>query len=178
MTARHVSSERFRVIVVDTGGTFNKRYRPIDGALAVEEGSVAARAILDSAHENVEIDWLQPVCKDSLEMTDTDREKVVVALSQALKQTSGAPVVVIHGTDTIHLTGEVLATTFPESRIVLTGAMRPFEIDPVESALNLGLAMGFVQSSPAAGVYVAMSGLVRPLERLVKDRRAGVFRPA
>ncbi|KTG16387.1 MULTISPECIES: asparaginase domain-containing protein [unclassified Guyparkeria] len=177
MTARHVSSEGFEVIVVDTGGTFNKCYRPVDGQLVVEAGSPAAREILESARDNLDVDWLQPVCKDSLEMTDADREVIVAELSAAVGRAPDAPVVVIHGTDTLHLTGEVLARAFPETCVVLTGAMRPYEIDRVESALNLGLAVGFVQSRPAAGVYVAMSGLVRPLGRLVKDRAAGLFRP-
>lgn len=177
MAAGNVSSDRFRVIVVDAGGTFNKRYRPTDGMLVVEGGSEAARAILASAERNLDVTWLQPVCKDSLDMTAEDREVIIAALSPAIQRAPDAPVVVIHGTDTIHLTGESLAKAFPETRIVLTGAMRPHEIDPVESALNLGLAMGFVQSAPSAGVYLAMSGLVRPLGWLVKDREAGVFRP-
>ena len=178
MAARNDSSDRLRLIVVDTGGTFNKHYRPTDGALVVASGSPAARAILDAAAENLDVDWLQPVCKDSLEMTETDRDEIVEALSAAVERSPGAPVLVIHGTDTMQRTGEVLADAFPRQRIVLTGAMRPYEIDPVEPSFNLGLAMGFLQSEPVAGVYLAMSGLVRPLGRLEKDRLAGRFRPA
>ena len=176
MATRNESGDRLRLIVVDTGGTFNKRYRPTDGTLVVEPGSAAARSILGSAADNLEIDWLQPVCKDSLEMTGADRGAIVNALSAALARSPDAPVLVIHGTDTMPRTGEVLAEAFPECRILLTGAMRPFEIDPVEPAFNLGLAVGFLQASPAAGVYLAMSGLVRPLGELEKDRDAGLFR--
>ena len=178
MAVRNDSGERLPLIVVDTGGTFNKRYRPADGALVVESGSEAVREILDSAAHNLDVTWLQPVCKDSLEMTDVDRREIVGALAPLIEHSPEAPVLVIHGTDTMHVTGEVLAKAFPHTLIVLTGAMRPHEIDPVEPALNLGLAMGFVQSDPAAGVYLAMSGLVCPLGRLVKDREAGVFRSA
>ncbi|MCL7745354.1 asparaginase domain-containing protein [Guyparkeria hydrothermalis] len=176
MAVRNVTGSGFRLIVVDTGGTFNKRYRPTDGKLVVESGSPAARAILESAQENLDVEWLQPVCKDSLEMTESDREEIVAAVSAALGRAPHAPVVIIHGTDTMHLTGEALCAACPDERIVITGAMRPHEIDPVEPAFNLGLAFGFVQAEPSPGVYLAMSGLVRPLGQLVKDRAAGVFR--
>lgn len=177
MPERKASEERLPLIVVDTGGTFNKRYRPTDGALMVEPGAAAARKILESAQTNIETNWLQPVCKDSLEMGDADRSAIVAALAPELERYPAAPVVVIHGTDTMHRTGEALAAAFPERCMVITGSMRPHEIDPVEPALNLGLALGFVQASPRAGVYLAMNGLVRPLGHLVKDREAGVFRP-
>jgi len=49
------------VIVMDTGGTFNKRYRPTDGTLVVESGASAVREILRSAEGNLDIEWLQPV---------------------------------------------------------------------------------------------------------------------
>lgn len=176
MAARNESGDCLRLIVVDTGGTFNKRYRPTDGVLVVEPGGEATRRILGSAAENLDIAWLQPVCKDSLEMTDADRGAIVNKLSAALARSPDAPVLVIHGTDTMARTGAVLAAAFPGHRIVLTGAMRPFEIDPVEPALNLGVAVGFLQAAPTPGVYLAMSGLVRPLGELEKDREAGRFR--
>ncbi|HER34064.1 MAG: asparaginase [Halothiobacillaceae bacterium] len=176
MTARIEAGERTDLIVVDTGGTFNKRYRPVDGSLTVERGCAAARAILDSASGNLAIDWLQPVCKDSLEIDETDRATIVAAVEAAVERSPGVPVIVIHGTDTIDCTGEALASSLPRARIVLTGSMRPHETDPVESSFNLGLAVGFVRASEQSGVFLAMNGLVRPLGQLVKDRDAGVFR--
>lgn len=167
----------FSIILVDAGGTFNKRYRPTYGALTVEPGALAAREILRSAEMNLDIEWLDPVCKDSLEMTDADREAIVASLSEVAGRQSDAPIVVVHGTDTMVLTGEVLSRAFPERCVVLTGAMRPYEVDPVEPAFNLGLALGFVQGCPRRGVYLAMSGLVRPLGELEKDRGGGLFRP-
>ncbi|MFI9652010.1 asparaginase domain-containing protein [Guyparkeria halopsychrophila] len=166
------------IILVDTGGTFNKRYRPTDGALVVEPGGMAVGAILDSAEMNLDLEWLQPVCVDSLEMTDADRDALVAALTGAVRRRPDAPIVVVHGTDTMVRTGEVLAEAFPRHCVVITGAMRPYEIDPVESALNLGLALGFVQGTPRSGVHLAMSGLVRPLGELQKDRANGCFRPS
>lgn len=165
------------IILVDTGGTFNKCYRPTDGTLVVESGARAAREILRSAEMNLDIDWLEPVCKDSLDMTEADRDAIVASLSKAARRRPAAPIVVVHGTDTMVRTGEVLSRAFPDRCVVLTGAMYPYEIDPVEPALNLGQALGFVQGCPGPGVYLAMSGLVRPLGELEKDRARGCFRP-
>ncbi|WP_410474817.1 asparaginase domain-containing protein [Guyparkeria sp. TX1] len=165
------------IILVDTGGTFNKCYRQTDGELVVQPGAWAAREILRSAEVNLDIDWLEPVCKDSLEMMETDRASIVAALFEAVARRPDVPIVVVHGTDTMVRTGEVLASAFPGHCVALTGAMRPYEIDPVEPALNLGLALGFVQGCPGPGVYLAMSGLVRPLGELEKDRVRGCFRP-
>ncbi len=165
------------IILVDTGGTFNKRYRPTDGTLVVEPGARAAREILRSAEMNLDIDWLEPVCKDSLDMKDIDRDAIVASLSDAARRRPGAPIVVVHGTDTMARTGEVLSRAFPERCVVLTGAMRPYAIDPVEPALNLGLALGFAQARPCPGVYLAMSGRVCPLGGLEKDCAGACFRP-
>jgi len=165
------------ILLVDTGGTFNKRYDPVAGLLRVAGGSGAAERILAAATDNLAIRYLQPVCKDSLEMTPDDREAVVAAIEAVDASWARAPVVVIHGTDTMTETAEAIAGRLPGRRVVLTGAMRPFEIDAVEPAFNLGLAFGCAQADSRPGVFLAMSGLVRPWAELEKDREAGVFRP-
>ncbi|MFW6041479.1 MAG: asparaginase domain-containing protein [Guyparkeria sp.] len=169
-------SNALPVLLVDAGGTFNKRYDPIDGELQVAPGHAALDAILASGRQNLDLERVQPVCKDSLEMTDEDREAIIGAIESAGTRWRDAPVIVIHGTDTMERTAEVIAQRLPGRVVVLTGAMRPFEIDAVEPALNVGLALGFVQGGPSAGVYLAMSGLVRPLGRLAKDRARARFR--
>ncbi len=177
MTEVKTADKRLPVVLMDAGGTFNKRYDPVEGSLCVQAGSQAARAILASAMANLDLHWSQPVCKDSLEMTDDDRDQVVHAVDSLDGRWTNAPVVLLHGTDTMAETAAWLDRARPDRLVVLTGSMRPFEIDPVEPALNLGLALGFVQGRNSSGVYLAMSGLVRPLGELEKDRGNGCFRP-
>ena len=165
------------ILLVDTGGTFNKRYDPVAGTLRVAGGSDPAKRILASATDNLALRCLQPVCKDSLEMTARDREAVLAAIEAEVAPWDRAPVVVIHGTDTMEQTAAAIADRLPGRRAVLTGAMRPFEIDAIEPAFNLGLALGCAQIDSGPGVFLAMSGLVRPWDGLAKDREAGVFRP-
>ncbi len=177
MTDAKQANKRMPVVLMDTGGTFSKRYDPVGGNLVVQSGSAAARAILASATANLDLHWGQPVCKDSLEMTDDDRDQIVHAVDSLEGRWANAPVVLLHGTDTMAETAAWLDRALPDRLVVLTGSMRPFEIDPVEPALNLGMALGFVQGSARPGVYLAMNGLVRPLGELEKDREAGLFRP-
>ena len=37
---------------------------------------------------------------------------------------------------------------FKDRKIVLTGAMKPYEIDKSEASFNLGMAMGFLKAKP------------------------------
>ena len=169
---------RFELVLINTGGTFNKRYDPVSGQLAVAEDAEAVLGSLRSAMANLSLHVVEPVHKDSLEMTAADRLRIVESVHRCPPRWSAAPIVVVHGTDTMHLTAEALERAELERVIVLVGAMRPVEIDPVEGALHLGLALGFVQADPPAGVYVAMHGRVLPHHQLRKDRVLGRFMPA
>src|ERR1700690_2302002 len=64
--------------------------------------------------------------KDSLEMTDADRENVLATVREKLAA-GPAPVVITHGTDTMVETGLLLQRNLPELRypLVFTGAMTP-----------------------------------------------------
>jgi L-asparaginase len=58
---------------------------------------------------------------------------------------------------------------------VLVGAMRPFEIDNVEASLNLGMALGFLEACESDGVYICMSGYVKPWDKIKKNTKFGKF---
>ena len=65
-----------KITVLNTGGTFNKRYNPILGKLEVPVDNIALDKIVKSCH-NVEFDIKNIVSKDSLEFTDSDRETIL-----------------------------------------------------------------------------------------------------
>jgi len=73
------------------------------------------------------------------------------------------------------LTAEFLDEVFQDRKIVLVGAMNPFEIDRVEASLNLGMALGFLKAKVENGVYICMSGYIEPWDNLVKNRQIGKF---
>ncbi len=157
------------MLILNTGGTFNKRYNPLSGELEVPVDNVALEQILASFSEKPSL--AGAVYKDSLEMGSEDRKQIADIIFHSQER----EFVVVHGTDTIDKTAEFLDTIFDDRVIVLTGAMQPFQIDKVEASLNLGMAIGFAKACEKSGVYICMSGLVEPWDRIKKNRALGRF---
>jgi len=156
--------------ILATGGTFDKRYDPITGALGFGEThlhEIAARARVAGP---LEIEVLMMI--DSLEMLDEHRQRVLAACRAAPE----SALVVVHGTDTMVETAAVLGRATLPKTIVLTGAMVPFALADSDASFNLGAAIGFARSLPA-GVWVAMNGVARPWSNVRKNRERGVFEP-
>jgi len=156
--------------ILATGGTFDKRYDPITGALGFGEThlhEIVARARLSGP---LEIEVLMMI--DSLEMVDEHRQRVLAACRAAPE----SALVVVHGTDTMIETAAVLGRAALPKTIVLTGAMVPFALADSDASFNLGAAIGFARSLPA-GAWVAMNGVARPWSNVRKNRERGVFEP-
>ncbi len=103
--------------------------------------------------------------KDSLEMTDEDRQ----AIRQAVEAGPDERVVITHGTDTMVETALFLRG-IPHKSIVFTGAMEPARSRYTNAIFNVGCAIAAVQTLPP-GVYIAMNGRVYPAERVKKKLR-------
>ena len=160
-----------RILV--TGGTFDKEYNELTGALFFQNTHLPEMLRLGRCHVEVSVDTLMMI--DSLEMTDDHRRRIVDECRRARE----TQVVVTHGTDTMVETARMLAAAFPpggEKTIVLTGAMVPYAFGSSDGLFNLGSALSFVQVLPA-GVYIAMNGRYFPWDRVRKNRQTGVFEP-
>lgn len=158
-----------KILVINTGGTFNKRYNPINGVLeVVQDGSICTQmfAKWQCRPETVNI-----IGKDSLDMNSEDR----LFLLATLTQSEYDDVIIIHGTDTMHTTAEYLADAELDKCIILTGAMVPYSIDPVEASANFASAYGYLQLLSKNGVYIAMNGVIDTYETIQKDRKNGKF---
>jgi L-asparaginase len=156
--------------IIATGGTFDKQYDELQGKLGFADShlpEVLARCRLTLPNA---LDILPLL--DSLDMTDADRQRVLAACQTA----SEKAIIVIHGTDTMRETGEVLGAANLQKTIVLTGAMIPYKIDNSDAMFNLGMAVGVAQTLPP-GVYVAMNGQVFPWDNVQKNRTLGRFEP-
>jgi L-asparaginase len=112
--------------------------------------------------------------KDSLEMTPEDHTLIAETAARMAAQHAG--VVIVHGTDRLAVTGErvVEVAGTPASPIVLTGAMRPYELRSTDALQNLTEALLAVQLVQP-GVYVAMHNQVLQFPGVVKDRERGTF---
>ena len=159
-----------KITVINTGGTFNKRYNPLTGELEVPKDSLALDEIISYCY-NIDFDVLNIISKDSLEMKDYDRELIV----QTIKECTNDKVIIIHGTDTIDLTSAYIDEKIKDKNIILTGAMFPISIDKIEATLNFSMAIGFLNSNCENGVYIAMHGSVKNYKKLTKNREIGQF---
>lgn len=170
-----ITAPALPVVIINTGGTFNKRYQPLTGELVVANDEHSIEVLLSSAAPNLDWHLIGIIHKDSLEMTQQDRaliSKTIEELSPAWKD---APVIIVHGTDTLHETALFLDEARLDRLIILTGAMQPAQIDPVEASLHLGLTLGFAAANPPPGVYIAMHGRVLPYTHYRKNRALGIF---
>ncbi|MCT7530204.1 asparaginase [Aliarcobacter cryaerophilus] len=159
-----------KITVINTGGTFNKRYNPISGELEVPKDSLALDEIISYCY-NIDFDVLNIISKDSLEMSDVDRELIV----KTIKNSTNQNIIIVHGTDTIDLTAKYLDERIKNRNIVLTGAMLPISINKVEATLNFSQAIGFLNANIENGIYISMHGSVKNYKKLVKNRELGKF---
>ena len=158
------------VTIINTGGTFNKRYNPIKGALEVPTDNIALDKIIASCH-NVDFEIKNIVSKDSLDMDDKDRQTITDAVNETINDN----IIIIHGTDTVDLTSAFLKEQVSNKKIVFTGAMVPMSIDEVEATMNFSQALGFLSADIKNGIYLAMHGVVVDASKLVKNRKEGKF---
>jgi len=160
------------VLILNSGGTFNKKYNPLNGKLEIPYNNEAIENILKSM--DVKYDLAGLIYKDSLDMTMDDRKM----LARVIMESEDDTFIIVHGTDTMHLSAEFLAEIFDDRKIVLIGAMKPFEIDNIEATLNLGIAIGFTRALQENGVYICMSGHVEPWDKIYKNTKFGKFEVA
>lgn len=156
------------MLILNTGGTFNKRYDPISGELFVPHDNHAIETILGSLVIPMEVEGI--IYKDSLDMDDEDRS----LLSDTIVQSDEKIIIVVHGTDTMELSADVLAQLELQKTVVFTGAMVPFQINPLEATANLSMAIGFALRS-CSGVYIAMQGICGQYNHVQKNRECGKF---
>ena len=159
-----------KITVINTGGTFNKRYNPLSGELEVPKDSLALDEIINYCY-NIDFDVLNIISKDSLEMSDVDRELIV----RTIKNCKNQNIIIVHGTDTMDLTAKYLDEKIKDKTIILTGAMFPISINKVEATLNFSQAIGFFNSNCENGIYISMHGSVKNYKKLVKNRELGKF---
>jgi L-asparaginase len=123
---------------------------------------------------DVAIETVRLMNKDSLEMTQEDRELVLRAVRQRLA--SMAPLIITHGTDTMVETGTFLQSQLADLPvpIVLTGAMSPLGFERSDGLQNLTESLLAARILPA-GVYVVMHNQVFPVDKTRKDRERATF---
>jgi L-asparaginase len=162
-----------RIYVIATGGTIEKVYSEQTGNVQNLDSKID-RYFRQLRLPDADIQVTHLMNKDSLEMTDEDRAKVLDLVREKLKDP--APIVITHGTDTMVDTGLVLqkSLTGLQVPIVLTGAMTPLGFEASDGLQNLTESL-LAARVLAPGVYVVMHNQVFPVDRVRKDREAARF---
>lgn len=160
--------------LITTGGTIEKTYDEATGELANRK-SVVERMLRRLKLTDTEVHHRALLHKDSLHMTEDDRRLIVKAVRAALGLSDA--VLVLHGTDTLSVTGETLHRELGavEKPVILTGAMRPYEMTRSDALQNLTEAL-LASSLVPAGVYAVAHGRALKFPGVIKDRELGTFR--
>ena len=166
-----------KITLITTGGTIEKTYDEHTGELANRQ-SIVRRMLAELRFEETEVDVFELMSKDSLEMTDADRSRILEAVRShgACEEGTTKGIVVLHGTDTLPLTGEYLEKNLDGLRVpvVLTGAMRPFEMKQSDAFQNLTEAF-FATGVLPPGVYCVAHGRALAFPGVRKDTGRGTF---
>ena len=149
------------ITLFTTGGTIDKTY--FDQKDTYHVGEPQSPGVLSRANVTLDYKVVSLMQKDSLEITDDDRQIMLDAISKS----ESKHVVVTHGTDTLVKTAKFLAA-ISNKVIVLTGSMLPAQYRDSDAVFNLGGAFVAVQTLPE-GVYIVINGQVFEPDNAVKN---------
>jgi L-asparaginase len=161
-----------RIHVVTTGGTIEKIYSEQTGQ--VENLTARVDRYLHQLRlPDAQVDVTPLMNKDSLEMTEEDRELVLAVVREKAAE---APVVITHGNDTMVETGRLLKQRLEGLRypVVLTGAMTPLGFERSDGLQNLTESLFAARMLPP-GVWIVMHGQVFDVDHARKDRAHSRF---
>jgi L-asparaginase len=156
-----------KIHVLTTGGTIDKVY--FDALSQFQIGPPMVAEVLKDANVTAEVVIEAVLAKDSLELTDADRQTIRARVEAC----PARHILITHGTDTMIETARALAG-IPDKTIVLTGSMQPARFRNTDAVFNIGCALGALQClSP--GIYVVMNGRVLDPALARKNRERHCF---
>lgn len=140
-TKKSINIEATEVIIITTGGTIEKTYDEFDGSLENRGTSIKNRILSKLRLPYTNIHVLPLVSKDSLYMDDSDRELICETIK--LESQKNAPIVVLHGTDTMAVTAKFCFDKIKNLSVpvVFTGAMVPMGFEDTDATQNVTEAL-------------------------------------
>jgi L-asparaginase len=191
----HTSTEKImtannHVNIITMGGTIDKDYPRLTSGYAFEFGEEAAASRILKNHPNLGVTY-EITCvgkKDSQEINDDDRKKLMIEILRIVRSTCGDTVlnkvriVVTHGTDTMIETAKYVRKQLRDNSpgsmpisIVFTGATKPERFVDSDAAFNLGSAISVTAvDHKGISVMICMNGNVIPADECGRHEN-GVF---
>ena len=139
--------------ILTVGGTIDKVY--FDKSSKYQIGESVVEEILEESNVTIKYEVESILKKDSLDMTETDRKKII----EAVLKDSHDKIIVTHGTDTMIRTAQLLSRKPHNKVIVFTGSMQPARFKSSDAVFNIGSAITAVQILPT-GVFIAINGRI------------------
>jgi L-asparaginase len=149
MSAR---STAMKIKVFTAGGTIDKIYFDANSQFKVGEPQIGD--LLREANVGFDYSIESLMRKDSLEMTEADREYI----RKAVDRCDDERILITHGTDTMAETSRALVGIEAKT-VVLTGSMQPARLRVSDAIFNIGYAIAALQQLDH-GVYIAINGQV------------------
>ena len=144
-----------KIYLLTTGGTIEKTYDEVEGTLFNRETVIKNKIQNRLRLPYVDIEVHSIMAKDSLDMDTSDREKICEEVLDLAKN-DDCPIVVLHGTDTMQQTAEILESKKAalEVPIIFTGAMKPLGFEDSDALQNVTEAL-YAAQIIQPGVYIS-----------------------
>jgi L-asparaginase len=155
------------------GGTIDSFYDGRIDTVRPHEHSIIP-AYIESLKLYASFRFVEIAMKDSRELTDADREKLL----QTIESGGERKVIVTHGTYTMPDTARYVLHNLKRRnlRVVLTGSLSPMSSFALsDGTFNLGFAFAAAHALPP-DVYVCMNGRIFSANEVVKISEEGVFK--
>lgn len=169
-----MQKDKHEIMVFATGGTIEKTYNEFDGSLENRGTSIRNRILSKLRLPSTHIEVYPLMSKDSLHMTDQDRELIFQNLE---KSASGhKPIVVLHGTDTMTVTAEYCQKRIPTPKvpIVFTGAMIPMGFEDSDATQNVTEAL-YSTRFLKPGFYISFHNQIFEVPSVRKNKEKSTF---
>ena len=162
------------VTLITTGGTIDKSYDEYEGTLGNRETYIKERILSKLRLPYTYLHVFSIFSKDSLHMTDYDR--ALLAKTIATQMEKGNPIVVLHGTDTMSKSAELVEKELSNVTVpvVFTGSMKPMGFDDSDARQNVTEAL-LVSKIIKPGVYISFHNQVFKVPGVKKNKEKGTF---
>lgn len=157
------------ILFIQTGGTIDKDYPKTTKGYAFEISEPAVKRILEKLNPDFKYEVISVLKKDSLEITEEDRNKIL----KACQQSDIKKIIITHGTDTMLETAKKLSV-IKDKTIIITGAMRPERFSNSDASINVGMAIGAINVLES-GIYLAMHGKILLWNKCKRNLETGQF---
>lgn len=163
-----------KIVIITTGGTIEKTYDEGEGTLHNRETTIRMKIEQRLRLPYTKIEVKAIMAKDSLDMTIEDREIIMDAIK--LFARFNDPIVVLHGTDTMQQTAELVKEQWDKINVpvIFTGAMKPLGFEDSDAMQNVVEAL-YAAKIVSPDVYISFHNRLFNVPGVKKNKTKRTF---